>query len=56
MTTTEEITKARSRVTSSTPASISRNPTILNILIKLKNNAKGDYWIKFVNKALTYLI
>jgi len=28
---------------------------ILNILIHMKNNAKSDYSIKFVDKALTYI-
>ena len=31
------------------------NPTILNILIKMKNNGLSDYTIKFTDKALTYL-
>jgi len=34
----------------------SHNPTtILNVLIKLKNNGKSNYTIKFVDKSLTYL-
>ena len=33
----------------------SRNPPILNILIKLKNNNKSDYTIRFVDKSLTHL-
>jgi len=43
----------RRRVTSSTPCPIPVTHAILNILINLKNNAKSDYTIKFVDKALT---
>lgn len=31
------------------------NPTILNVLINMKNNAKSEAWIRFVDKALTHL-
>jgi len=31
------------------------HPSILNILVKMKNNGKSDYSIKFVDKALTYI-
>ncbi len=56
MTTTEEITKARSRVTSSTPATNSEtHPLILNALIKMKNEGKSDYTIKHYDKMLTFL-
>ena len=43
------------RVTSSTPAQNPVTHPILNILIQMKNNAKSDYSIKFIDKALTYL-
>jgi len=42
----------RRRVTSSTPAQNPVTHAILNVLIKLKNNAKSDSTIKFVDKAL----
>jgi len=45
----------RRRVTTSTPAQNPVTHAILNILIKLKNNAKSDYTIKFVDKSLSYL-
>ena len=52
---------------SSTPALVSRNPplvshtppltehAIINVLIKLKNDAKSESTIKFTGKALTFL-
>jgi len=54
-TTKTEITKANDGLR---PAHQPKKPVthaILNILIKLKNNAKSDHTIKFVDKALTYL-
>ncbi len=36
----------------STPTQISRTPLYLNILIRMKNNAKSEYSIKSVDKAL----
>ena len=45
----------RRRVTTSTPAQKPVTHAILNILIKLKNNAKSDHTIKFVDKSLTYI-
>jgi integrase len=43
----------RRRVTSSTPAQIPVTHAILNVLIKLTNNAKSKCTIKFVDKALS---
>ena len=46
----------RRRVTTNTPAYNSGKPPLfLNVLIKMKNNAKSDYSIRFVDKALTYI-
>jgi len=43
----------RRRVTTSAPAQIPVTHAILNVLIKLTNNAKSSYTVKFVDKALT---
>jgi integrase len=43
----------RRRVTTSTPAQIPVTHAILNVLIKLTNNAKSKATVKFVDKALT---
>jgi len=55
-----ESTKARRRVTTNTPALISRvpqenHPKIPNVLIQMKRDNKSDYTINFTRKALSYL-
>ena len=45
----------RRRVTSSTPTQNISTPTILNVLIQMKNDNKAESTIKFTDKSLTVI-